>query len=130
MILLTTKLLQRTILLVILVTEKLSCRSEIPREDVFRDPFHPHDHRIGSLDISRTQRRAHDLRQRARKGKRLVLVDLSRSRQNRRDDVRGHGVPRLPFDSRHGYSSRASSASRRATTFPQFSDTSHYAPPL
>jgi hypothetical protein len=35
-ILLTTKLLQRKVLLVILVTEKLSCRSEIPREDVFR----------------------------------------------------------------------------------------------
>jgi hypothetical protein len=39
-ILLTTKLLQRKVLLVILVTEKLSCRSEIPCEEVFREPCH------------------------------------------------------------------------------------------
>ena len=39
-ILVTTKLLQRKVLLVILVSEKLSCRSEIPREEVFREPCH------------------------------------------------------------------------------------------
>jgi hypothetical protein len=36
----TTRLLQRKVLLVILVGEKLSCLSEIPREDVFREPCH------------------------------------------------------------------------------------------
>jgi hypothetical protein len=95
-ILLTTKLLQRTVPLVILVTEKLSCRSEIPREEVFRDHFHPHHHRIVSLDILRGLNVAlmifvNEL------AKVACLVDLSRSRQNRRDDVRGHGVPPASF---------------------------------
>jgi hypothetical protein len=35
-----TKPLQRKVLLVILVSEKRYCLSEIPREDVFREPCH------------------------------------------------------------------------------------------
>lgn len=37
------KLLQRKVLLVALVSKKLSCRSEIPREHVFRERFHSHE---------------------------------------------------------------------------------------
>jgi hypothetical protein len=36
------KLLQRKVLFVILVSEKLSCLSEIPREGVFRETRHSH----------------------------------------------------------------------------------------
>ncbi len=63
--------------------------------------------RVLSIDVFRGLTMArHDLRQRSRQRQRSSLVDLSRSRQSRRHDLRRHGLPRLPLHPRHGHSPR------------------------
>ena len=51
--------------------------------------------------LSRAHGAGHDLRERSFERARAALVDLPRSRQPGRHDLRGHGVPLLPFHRWH-----------------------------